>query len=192
MYLLVQLVTILRKSGSQRNAHDIQCNEVYVYMNTVYVQSTAAGLWHSSTLWAQVEAEEELGACSPTVLQGNIMAILLDGVRVRRNDQYSILHKRSKNSSKNRVCTSTYSVYISMTEYVLACTEYMHHINASSNLEVKGMESPLWQSVCIEKAVECTTMYYIISHTGEFQDKPSTYLYVLRQTWYILKYNSIY
>ena len=32
-----------------------------------------------------------------------------------------------------------------MTEYVLACTKYMHHINASCNLGVKGMESPLWQ-----------------------------------------------
>ena len=89
--------------------------------------------------------EEELGACSPTVFQGNIMAILLNGVRVWRNDQYSILHKSSINSFKNRVCTSTYSVHISMTEYVLACTEYIHHMNASSNLGVEGMESPLWQ-----------------------------------------------
>ena len=32
-----------------------------------------------------------------------------------------------------------------MTEYVLACTEYIHHINASSNLGVEGMESPLGQ-----------------------------------------------
>ena len=99
---------------------------------------------HSHT-WAQVAGEEELGACSPTVLQGNIMAILLNGVRVWRNDQYSILHKSSINSFKNRVCTSTYSVHISMTEYVLACTEYIHHTNASSNLGVEGMESPLWQ-----------------------------------------------
>ena len=46
---------------------------------------------------------------------------------------------------QNTVCTSTYSVHISMTEYVLACTEYMHHINASANLGIKGMETPLWQ-----------------------------------------------
>ena len=38
------------------------------------------------------------------------------------SNQYSIPHKSSKNSFKNRVCTSTYSVHISMTEYVLACT----------------------------------------------------------------------
>ena len=43
------------------------------------------------------------------------------------------------------VCTGMYSVHISMTEYVLACTEYIHHMNASSNLGVEGMESPLWQ-----------------------------------------------
>ena len=85
-------------------------------------------------------AEEELGACSPTVLQGDVMAILLDGVRVWRNDQYSNLHKSSINSFKNRVCTSTYLVHISMTEYVLACTKYIHHMNASSKfltLELK-------------------------------------------------------
>ena len=40
MYLLVQLVTILRNSAFQRSAHDIQCNEVYVHMKPVYVLST--------------------------------------------------------------------------------------------------------------------------------------------------------
>ena len=119
-----------------------------------------ASLWHSSTLWAQVAAEEELGACSPTVLQGNILAILLDGIRVWRNDQYSILHKTrdksSINSFKNRVCTSTYSVHISMTEYVLAGTEYIHHINASSNLGIEGMESPLRQIEWITSGTHST------------------------------------
>ena len=38
-----------------------------------------------------------------------------------------------------------YSVHISMTKYVLVCTEYIHHMNASSNLGVEGMKSPLWQ-----------------------------------------------
>ena len=84
--------------------------------------------------------EEELGACSPTVLQGNIMAILLNGVRVWRNDQYCILHKCHILSFKNRVHTSTYSVHICMTEYVLVYTEDIHHMNASSNLGVEGME----------------------------------------------------
>ena len=46
---------------------------------------------------------------------------------------------------KKQVYTSMYSVHISMTEYVLACTEYIHHMNASSYLGVEGMEAPLWQ-----------------------------------------------
>ena len=46
---------------------------------------------------------------------------------------------------QNTVCTSTYSVHMSMTEYVLACTEYVHHMNASTNFGIKGMETPLWQ-----------------------------------------------
>ena len=40
MYCHVQLVTILRKSGFQRSAHVIHCNDVYIHMNTVYVLST--------------------------------------------------------------------------------------------------------------------------------------------------------
>ena len=38
-----------------------------------------------------------------------------------------------------------YSVHISMTKYVLVCTMYIHHMNASSNLGVEGIKSPLWQ-----------------------------------------------
>ena len=32
-----------------------------------------------------------------------------------------------------------------MTEYVLVYTKDIHHMNASSNLGVEGMESLLWQ-----------------------------------------------
>jgi hypothetical protein len=41
-----------------------------------------AGLRHSPSLREQVAAEEELEQCNPTVFQGNIAAILLDGLRV--------------------------------------------------------------------------------------------------------------
>ena len=58
---------------------------------------------------------------------------------VWRNYQYCILHKRHIHSFKNRVHTSTYSVHICMTEYVLVYTDDIHHINASSNLGVEGM-----------------------------------------------------
>jgi hypothetical protein len=54
-----------------------------------------------------VAAEEELGTYSPTVFQVNSMAILLNAVRVRGNNQHSILHKRSTRASC-MVCTGTY------------------------------------------------------------------------------------
>ena len=43
-----------------------------------------------------------------------------------------------------------------MTEYVLACTNYMHHMNAKSNLGVEGMEAPLWQIEGITSGTHCT------------------------------------
>ena len=77
--------------------------------------------------------------------------------RVWRNDQYCILHKRRILSFKNRVHTSTYSVHICMTEYVLVYTEDIHHMNASSNLGVEGMESAFfWQVEGITSGLHCT------------------------------------
>ena len=51
---------------------------------------------------------------------------------------------------KKKVCSSMYSVHISMTKYVLVCTEYIHHMNASSNLGVEGMK--LHQHVAHDRA----------------------------------------
>jgi hypothetical protein len=61
-------------------------------------------LWLSSALWVQVAAEEELVQCCPTVFQVNIMAIILNAVRVWGNNQHSILHKDSTRASF-MVCT---------------------------------------------------------------------------------------
>jgi hypothetical protein len=60
--------------------------ENQVISEIIWACFVTASFWHSSTLWAQVATEKELGACSPTVLQGDGMVILLDGVRVWRND----------------------------------------------------------------------------------------------------------
>jgi hypothetical protein len=68
----------------------------------------AACLRQSSALWAQVAAEEELGMYSPTVFQGNIMAIFLDAVRKWRNNQNSILCRSSATISFLVYCC-TYS-----------------------------------------------------------------------------------
>ena len=73
--------------------------ENQVIPEIVWARSVPPVLWLSSTLWAQVAAEEELGPCCPTVFQVNIMAILLNAVRVRGNNQHSILHKSSTTAS---------------------------------------------------------------------------------------------
>ncbi len=94
--------------------------ENQVENDIVWACFVAASLRQSSVLWAQV-AEEELGPCSPTVFQSNIMVIFLDAVRIWWNNQYSILHKSSTTASF-LVCPCTYSV---QTKYVLVCTRYL-------------------------------------------------------------------
>ncbi len=87
--------------------------ENQVVPKIIWACFVTAGLWHSSTLWVQVAGEEELGVCSPTVLKRNIMVILLNGVRVWRDYQYSILHKSSIHSFKNRY-VPVHTQYISV------------------------------------------------------------------------------
>jgi hypothetical protein len=88
-----------------------------------------------------VAAEEELGQCCPTVFQVNIMAILLNAVRVWRNNQHSILHKSSTRASFI-VCTyyilSMHRVY---TGLYLVCTRcWCKIILSAADLRVGGME----------------------------------------------------
>ena len=47
----------------------------------------------SSILWTDNAGEEELGTRIPTVFQGNITVILLNVVRIRRDYNYSVLHR---------------------------------------------------------------------------------------------------
>ena len=48
--------------------------------------------WQSPILWTHSTCEEELGTCIPTVLQGNIVAILLNAVLKWRDHNNGILH----------------------------------------------------------------------------------------------------
>ena len=48
-------------------------------------------LWLPSILRTQIALEEQLGTCIPTVFQRNSMTILLNAVRVRRNNNHSVL-----------------------------------------------------------------------------------------------------
>ena len=45
----------------------------------------------SAILWTQIALEEELGTCKPTFFQRDIMMILFNAVRIRWNNNYSVL-----------------------------------------------------------------------------------------------------
>ena len=85
--------------------------ENQVVPEIVWACFVTAGLWQSSALWAQVAAEDELGACSPIVFRVNSMAILLNAVRVRGNKQHSILHN---SIIRDQYISSLYLVRTSM------------------------------------------------------------------------------
>ncbi len=75
--------------------------ENQVVPEIVWACSVTTVLQHSSALLAQVAAEKELGPCSPTVFEVNIMiiVILLNAVRIWGKKQHSILHKSSITAS---------------------------------------------------------------------------------------------
>ena len=82
------------------------------------------------------------------------MAILLNAVRVRGNNQHSILHKHSTTASFV-ICTQYIpSLYLVCTCMYWVYTMYFHKINQSAaNLWIEGMEAPLWE---IERIASCT------------------------------------
>ncbi len=59
-----------------------------------------------SILWTQIALEKELETCMPTVFQGNIVTILLNAVRIRWNNNNSVLLTQPKCM---RVYTSLYA-----------------------------------------------------------------------------------
>jgi len=62
-------------------------------------------LRQSSILRTQIACEEELLVCIPTVFPGDITMILLDAVRIRRNNNHGVLHTEIQYII---VCTSMY------------------------------------------------------------------------------------
>ena len=49
-------------------------------------------LWGSPTCWTQVAGKEKLWTSIPTVFQRNIVVVLLNAVRIRRDNKYGVLH----------------------------------------------------------------------------------------------------
>jgi hypothetical protein len=49
-------------------------------------------LWGSSILWTQVARKKKLRTSIPTVFQRKIIGILLNAVRVRRDNKDGVLH----------------------------------------------------------------------------------------------------
>jgi hypothetical protein len=60
-------------------------------MDVIRAVSVSWILWGSSMFWTKVAGKQQLGASIPTVFQGDILGNLLNAVRVRRDDQDSIL-----------------------------------------------------------------------------------------------------
>ena len=96
-------------------------SRTYKYIN-VYtcIYLVLLCMYHfSATVQAleQIELVKELGTCIPTVLQGNIKTILLNAVRIRRNNNNCVL------------------LTVKLTwEYILVCTHI--HCNTSLLLDV--------------------------------------------------------
>jgi hypothetical protein len=60
-------------------------------MDVIRAVSVSWILRGSSMFWTKVAGKQQLGASIPTVFQGDILGNLLNAVRVRRDDQDSIL-----------------------------------------------------------------------------------------------------
>jgi hypothetical protein len=60
--------------------------------NVIWAFYVGSVFRQSPMLWTQNTCEEELGTGIPTVIQGNIVAILLNAVRKRRDHNNGILH----------------------------------------------------------------------------------------------------
>jgi hypothetical protein len=61
----------------------------------------------SSIFWSQNAREEKLGTGIPAALQGNIVSILFNAGRLRRDHKYGILYTEIQHIS---VCTKTYYI----------------------------------------------------------------------------------
>ena len=66
-------------------------------------------LRQSTIPWTQMAREEELGACIPTVFQGDIMMILLNTERIRWNNNDGFVHTEISTSVNICVYTSMYT-----------------------------------------------------------------------------------
>ncbi len=86
---------------------------VYYVIRACFVGSVFR---QSSILWSQNTREEKLGTDIPAVLQGNIVSILFNAERIRRDHKYGILHIEIQHIS---VCTHTYYDLQSISEYIL-------------------------------------------------------------------------
>jgi hypothetical protein len=80
-------------------------------------------LWGSPTLWTQVACKKKLGMSIPTVFQWNIIGILLNAVRIRRDNKDGVLHT-TKLDIKIQSSTYVYEhcIYHVYTKYVHVCT----------------------------------------------------------------------
>ena len=66
--------------------------EDHVVIEVIRASSVGCLLWGSPTRWTQVAGKEKLRTSIPTVFQRNILGILLNAVRIRRDNKDGVLH----------------------------------------------------------------------------------------------------
>ena len=66
--------------------------EDQVVTEVIRAASVGCILWGSPTRWTQVAGKEKLWTSIPTVFQRNIVVVLLNAVRIRRDNKYGVLH----------------------------------------------------------------------------------------------------
>jgi hypothetical protein len=84
---------------------------VYYAIRAGFVGSV---LRQSSILWSQNTREDKLGTVMPAVLHGNIVSILFNAERIRRDHKYGILHTEIQHISVRTHTTMIYNVYLSI------------------------------------------------------------------------------
>jgi hypothetical protein len=106
----------------------------------------------SPTLWTQITSKKKLGTSIPTVFQRNIIGILLNAVRIRRDNKDGVLHTTKLDIKVTikyiRLCTL--ALYISCEFQVCKCMYmyiacmYMFEQCMHSYLWIHSMKAVFW------------------------------------------------
>jgi hypothetical protein len=113
--------------------------EDQVVTEVIRAKSVGCVFGGSATRWTQVAGKQKLRTSIPTVFQRNIVLVLFNAVRIRRDNKDCILHTTKLES---KIQSSTYMhehcIYNVHTWYVHVCTVYEHY------LWIHSMKAVFW------------------------------------------------